>query len=116
MPFATESFDLIYCRAAFKNFSRPLEAMQEMYRVLRPGGVAIINDLCKDASNEGIEAELDILKAKGINRAFTRFVFKQSLLKRAHTRSELEALAQASPFGGCQIVEKGISVEVRLAK
>src|ERR1700747_3794031 len=35
MPFADNTFDLILCRAAFKNFSQPLEAMNEMHRVLK---------------------------------------------------------------------------------
>jgi ubiquinone/menaquinone biosynthesis C-methylase UbiE len=38
MPFPAESFDLILCRAAFKNFSRPVEAIDEMHRVLKPAG------------------------------------------------------------------------------
>src|SRR5579883_204501 len=32
MPFESESFDFLVCRAAFKNFSQPVRAIQEMYR------------------------------------------------------------------------------------
>ena len=35
MPFLDESFDFVYCSAAFKNFPEPVEAMNEIYRVLR---------------------------------------------------------------------------------
>ncbi|HUJ49640.1 MAG TPA: class I SAM-dependent methyltransferase, partial [Bryobacteraceae bacterium] len=35
MPFADNSFDLVVCRAAFKNFTQPQKAMREMRRVLR---------------------------------------------------------------------------------
>src|SRR6516225_12045181 len=52
MPFESNSFDFVYCRAAFKNFSEPVEAISEMYRVLKPGGEAVIDDLRRDASNE----------------------------------------------------------------
>ncbi|GAA3233099.1 class I SAM-dependent methyltransferase [Nonomuraea helvata] len=45
MPFEDESFDFVVCCAAFKNFSDPVGALQEMHRVLRPGGRALINDL-----------------------------------------------------------------------
>ncbi len=48
-PFADESFDFIFCQAAFKNFSRPVGAIAEIYRVLRPGGQALIVDLRRDA-------------------------------------------------------------------
>ena len=39
MPFRENSFDLLVCRAAFKNFSEPEKALSEMQRVLRPGGI-----------------------------------------------------------------------------
>jgi ubiquinone/menaquinone biosynthesis C-methylase UbiE len=38
MPFPDESFDFVVCRAAFKNFSDPVGALDEIHRVLRPGG------------------------------------------------------------------------------
>src|SRR5207247_5182412 len=38
MPFADGSFDLVVCQAAFKNFSQPRRALDEMHRVLRVGG------------------------------------------------------------------------------
>ena len=56
MPFADDSFDFIYCSAAFKNFSEPVKALDEMYRVLRPGGEAMVVDLRKDVSLEEIDA------------------------------------------------------------
>lgn len=57
MPFADNTFDLIFCRAAFKNFSQPVEAMNEMYRVLKPGARALIIDLRKDASMESLSLD-----------------------------------------------------------
>lgn len=38
MPFADDSFDFVVCRAAFKNFSDPVGALDEIHRVLKPGG------------------------------------------------------------------------------
>jgi hypothetical protein len=38
IPFREGSFDFIVCRAAFKNFSEPVKALREMYRVMKPGG------------------------------------------------------------------------------
>jgi ubiquinone/menaquinone biosynthesis C-methylase UbiE len=40
-PFADDAFDFIVTRAAFKNFSDPVGAIGEMYRVLKPGGEAL---------------------------------------------------------------------------
>jgi ubiquinone/menaquinone biosynthesis C-methylase UbiE len=54
MPLSANTFDLIICRAAFKNFSEPLQALREMYRVLKPNGKVSIVDLCRDASPDRI--------------------------------------------------------------
>jgi ubiquinone/menaquinone biosynthesis C-methylase UbiE len=55
MPFAECSFDFVHCAAAFKNFSEPVKALNEMYRVLRPGGEALISDLRNDASLDEVD-------------------------------------------------------------
>ncbi len=34
MPFQDHTFDFTFCQAAFKNFSEPVKAITEMYRVL----------------------------------------------------------------------------------
>jgi ubiquinone/menaquinone biosynthesis C-methylase UbiE len=59
MSFADDSFELIVCRAAFKNFSEPVGALSGMRRVLAPGGVAIIIDLRREISDEAIAAEVE---------------------------------------------------------
>jgi ubiquinone/menaquinone biosynthesis C-methylase UbiE len=115
MPFADESFDLIICQAAFKNFSRPLEAINEMYRVLRAGGTAVIQDMWKEASDEAIRAEVNPMRLNPVNAFMTRQALK-GLRRRAYTKQQFEQLAAASAFGGCQIVTNGIGMEMRLKK
>src|SRR4051812_32992949 len=56
MPFGAGAFDFIVCRAAFKNFTEPVQAIHEMYRVLKIGGTALIIDLRGDASPEDIRS------------------------------------------------------------
>ncbi len=48
IPLPAGSFDFLLCRAAFKNFAKPVEALQEMQRVLRPGGRAVVIDLKRE--------------------------------------------------------------------
>jgi ubiquinone/menaquinone biosynthesis C-methylase UbiE len=55
MPFANGTFDFLLCRAAFKNFGQPVRVLQEMCRVLKPGGRGVIIDLRHDASPESID-------------------------------------------------------------
>ena len=54
MTFDNETFDFIVCTAAFKNFTKPIMAINEMYRVLKPNGKALIIDLRRDASKDAI--------------------------------------------------------------
>jgi ubiquinone/menaquinone biosynthesis C-methylase UbiE len=115
MPFADESFDLIICQAAFKNFSQPGKAINEMHRVLRSGGVAIIQDMWKDATDTTIRAEVAPMKLNPVNAFMTRTTLK-SLRRRAYTKGQFERLAAASTFGECEIVTGGIGLEVRLTK
>ena len=58
MPFPPDAFDLIICQAAFKNFARPVTALDEMHRVLRPGGHAVIQDMSGQSSNAAIAREV----------------------------------------------------------
>ena len=116
IPLEDGLFDLVVCRAAFKNFSEPLQALNEMHRVLKPGGKAFILDLCKDAPWQEIE---DYVKRSGrspFDAWMTKFTFKHMLLKRAYTEKEMESLVQGSDFKSCQIVRDPIGMEVTLVR
>lgn len=115
MPFAEGVFDLIICQAAFKNFSRPGQALDEMYRVLRVGGTAVIQDMWKDASEATIRAEVDPMRLGPVNAFMTRQSLR-GLRRRAYTREQFERLVTASAFGGGAIETNGIGIEVRLKK
>ena len=115
MPFAEGSFDLIVCQAAFKNFSRPGKAIDEMHRVLRDGGTAVIQDMWKDASNATIREVVNPMRLGPVNAFMTRQALGM-LRRRAYTKEQFERLATASAFGGCEIETSGIGIEVRLKK
>jgi ubiquinone/menaquinone biosynthesis C-methylase UbiE len=48
LPFAAESFDVVYCANAFHYFRLPEPALAEMRRVLRPTGRLVLVDWCDD--------------------------------------------------------------------
>jgi len=116
IPLEDGLFDLIVCRAAFKNFSEPLIALNEMNRVLKPGGRAIIIDLRKDASWGEIVAYVDGLHASRTSTWMTKFTFKHMLLKRAYTEEQMTALAGESDFKSCEIIRSPVGMEVRLLR
>lgn len=91
MPFPNDNFDLIFCRAAFKNFSHPIKALDEMHRVLKPGKKAIITDLRKDVSNNVINDYVQEMQLDFFNMIITRLIFKQMLIKRAYTKSQVHS-------------------------
>src|SRR5262245_30461478 len=111
-----DQFDLVYCRAAFKNFAHPAKALAEMHRVLRQGGIGLIQDLRPDASDQAIADTVRALGVGWLSRLIITWTFKHMLVKRAHPRERLEAMAAASPFGRCEIHESPIGYEVVLKK
>ena len=116
MPFETESFDFLLCRAAFKNFSQPVRALEEMYRVLKPGGRALIIDLRKDASAESVGAAVENMRLGRLNTLITKLAFRFMLLKRAYTRREFEQFLSQTNFGPAEIREDLTGLELLLQR
>lgn len=116
MPFAADSFDFLICRAAFKNFSQPQQALDEMHRVLRPDGKALIIDLRRDASYESISTGVDAMHLGAVNSLITKLTFRFMLLKRAYTKAEFEAMIARTPFRQPQISEDAFGLEIALRK
>jgi ubiquinone/menaquinone biosynthesis C-methylase UbiE len=116
MPFPDSSFDLILCRAAFKNFTQPIGAMNEMHRVLTPGGRALIVDLRKDASMDDINAYIKQSDLGWANSLIYRATFRYLLLPRAYSKQEFVDMASRSAFAGARIDASGIGFEVTLRK
>jgi len=116
MPFADDAFDFVICRAAFKNFSDPVGALEEIYRVLKRGGKASIYDLRRNASREAIDREIADMRLSPLNGWVTKWTFRLMLLKRAYTDEDLVRMCSATRFGKGEIVDDGIGFELRLAK
>jgi len=116
MPFDADSFDFIICRAAFKNFTEPVQAMREMQRVLKPGGKALIQDLRRDASSEDIDVEVNSMGLNWFNKLFVKWTFKLMLLKNAYTKAEIEQFVLQTDFVGHDIQENAVGMDIWLEK
>jgi ubiquinone/menaquinone biosynthesis C-methylase UbiE len=112
MPFADASFDFVYCSAAFKNFSDPVGALNEMYRVLKPGGQGLIVDLRKDVSMGDIDAYINQSNRRALDAWLTKWSFRAMLVKRAYTQADFVAMAGQSRFGGAVITPSTIGLSV----
>ena len=114
LPLPSDGFDFIVCCAAFKNFARPIDALDEMHRVLKPGGTALIIDLRKDFSQQEIDA---YWRGKGvINGALIKLIFNTMLKKRAYTQQALVRLVSQSRFGCGDVALDALAFELWLHK
>jgi len=116
MPFADNTFDFLLCRAAFKNFGQPVRALQEMCRVLKPGGRGLIIDLKKDASPESINHHVDRMGLTAVNKMITKLTFRLMLLKTAYTRGQFEQMLAQAGFKSVDIQEADIGFEISMTK
>ncbi len=116
MPFDEGVFDFVVCRAAFKNFSEPVRALMEMFRVLKPQGQALIVDLRRDVSQKAINNCVDNMGLNSINSLLTKWTFKHMLIGRAYTIDEIKEFVSKTEFVGCNIQETQIGFEAWLKK
>lgn len=116
LPLQDSTFDFIICSAAFKNFSEPLKTMQEMYRVLKPNGVALILDMNRNNTKEDIEQEMQKSAMKGFDRWFVKLSFKTFLRNGAYTYEEFEKLIAQTDFPCHEIKKDGIGFQVWMYK
>ena len=116
LAFDDGSFDLVVCMAAFKNFTEPLQALNEAWRVLSAGGKAVIYDLRKEATPAEIRAEVKAMQLSPLSAFSTRQTFRWFLLRNAYSREAMLRLAGLSRFGGGEYVVDGIGFELTLTK
>jgi ubiquinone/menaquinone biosynthesis C-methylase UbiE len=116
MPFGDKTFDVLLCRAAPKNFGEPLLALQEMHRVLKPGGQALIIDLRRDTSRKSIIEAVNGMHLGPVNRLLTKLAFRFMLLKRAYTKREFEQMIHETLFLDSNIREDLMGFEILLSR
>ncbi len=116
LPFQDASFDFVICTAAFKNFARPVRALGEMYRVLRPQGKALVLDLRHDASRAEINREIEGMGLNWINTQLTRWTFSQMLLRSAYTEQQIREFLAEARIPESRVETSGIGFEIWLEK
>jgi len=116
IPFSDDRFDFLICRAAFKNFGEPVKALQEMRRVLKPGGRGLIIDLRKDASHEDINREVNSMGLSTVSRIMTKQIFRHFLLRTAYTKEQLQTMLDRAGLADADIRQAGIGFEIWFTK
>jgi ubiquinone/menaquinone biosynthesis C-methylase UbiE len=112
-------FDFIICSEAFRYFKEPLKTLNEMHRVLKPGGAVLIIDMNRDATNEDIDKEIQKINMKKMKKRdiwFFKMLFK-TLRRGAYAKCEFEELITETNFFSHKIEKhKEIGLSVWLYK
>jgi ubiquinone/menaquinone biosynthesis C-methylase UbiE len=116
MPFEDESFDLVACCAAFKNFAEPVQVLREMQRVLRPSGRAIVIDLRHDVSRQAVRAEVERMSLGPAARVLTSLTLRSFQAHRAYTRDQYDEFIARSRFAFSGIRQTPVALEVHMQK
>lgn len=110
MPFEDSSFDFIVSSGSLHHWNQPIKVFNEIYRVLKDGGEALIGDLRRDSSKEEIDEIV-----KGIDSWIMRLGVKHSV-KESYTSSEISKLLDKTNFTDCEVKEEGVGMQIRLRK
>jgi ubiquinone/menaquinone biosynthesis C-methylase UbiE len=114
LPFPDSRFEFVVCRAAFKNFTRPLTALNEIHRALRPAGTALIIDLRRDFSPRALR---EYVKDHGFfGGLLTKTIFNTVLKKRAYTKQTITELVERSKFRRGEVRMDPLGFELWLRK
>lgn len=117
MPFMDGKFNFIMCTSAFKNFRDPVRALQEMCRVLKPAGKALIVDLRRDLSNKSINDYIvNTMNVRGLKSLYMKWVFKAMLRPRAYTVQQFKDMASKAAFSQIDVSTDQIGFESLLMK
>lgn len=117
MPFEDGRFEFLMCKSLFKNFSKPQEASNEMYRVLKKGKKGWMSDLSHEESDAAIDEFVKKeMKMRGLGAAFMRHSFKRVLGPRAFGKVQFGVCVSGSPLKEGTITENEMDWEVWLEK
>ena len=111
LPFPSNSFGLVVSTGAMHHWKKPEKVMNEIYRVVKPGGKALIFDHLKDAPNGAfskLSNRIGILPAA--------FFWADRFFEPFYTKKEAEALVSGSKFSAWEIEEDGMFLVLRLHK
>ena len=92
----------------------PVDALNEMHRVLRFGGRAVVQDMNREARRIHIDAEVKTAGVSGTSALWMKWALI-SLRRRAYSPAT-SAPRRSKAFAGCEITSEGISLEVRLRR
>ena len=112
IPFQPNIFNFIICVLAFKNFKEPIKALEETYRVLKPGGMALIMDLNREASMKATKKVAEDMGLKGISAYIAGMIQRSG----SYSRNEFETFISKTRFKNYEIIDSDMGFSIFLKK
>ena len=110
MPFKDKTYDFIVSSGSLHHWKEPVKVINDVYRVLKTDGEALIGDLRKNASKE----EMDKI-ARKIDSFIMRWGLRHSI-KEAYTKDKVVELLSETEFKKGEVKENPIGLEIWLRK
>ena len=117
--YPSDYFDCIVSSGSFYNWDDPVEALNEIYRILKPGQTAYIYETTKEYDPEILNVNLqENLVNAGLLRWFLSPLFLKKQLKMTYTVSEFRKIVMQSDFKNSYTLERdvlgGLPIYVRI--
>lgn len=101
LPFEDAQFDTVFSNTLLHHIPDPLSFLKEAWRVLKPGGVLLIRDLFRPATQEELDQLVQIHAGK--DTPYQQKLFGDSL-HAALTPDELREMAEAAGMTDVEVV------------
>ncbi len=113
LPFPDQSVSIVISRSTIHHWAKPVAALREIYRVLQPGGLALIHDVRRDSIQQALRDFNQMRQVAGI---------EPSRLEEKYTTEEIRSFAaEAGLTGHCLISAPmrgpaSLGIELRIVK
>jgi len=115
LPFPDAVFDFVICTSAFKNFPEPVKVLDEIFRVVKSGGKALIIDMHREVSGREINEYVKRMRLNVVDSFMTKISF-QMLVKSSYSKNQINEFVTKSKFSKYSIVDEEVGFELWLDK
>lgn len=106
-PFDDNFFDLITCTGSFYLWDRPVDGLNEVFRILKPGHSAVLYETYRNCDSDAVRRAIEV-NVRGetfARRLFApRFFARQ--LRMTYDTNEMETIIRATRFAPSYAIER----------